>query len=827
LNCSFLKTKSTALDFFYLLLLVVASFFTTSADIILPNLWLIVILVWAGTSFHKIKFQFTKVEFFLGLIVAYLVFQYGYNAPEKAYWSLNFLKLIAFPLLYLLLVNAVKKLIHYNGIHYLFYAIFLVCFIECGVAILQYLGVLHSNNDFFAVTGSFSSPNHLSVFLALVWAIVIWFLLNHAYVSKLIKASLISLGVLILVLIVLTFSRAGLIVVFTSSIVQLLHLNKVKRFLSSISGLSKSLLLLVVIIVLTTLATFLYLNKKDSVSGRFLIAKTMLHKIIDTPILGHGVFSFVPDYNSAKSNYFNSSQREWDEIKLASYAFDAYNEYLFFAYELGIVFIVLLFVFSIVLFKGYKSNKPLTILGTSILTSIIIVAFLMPIASLLPVLVMAIISIGLLHTPMNQKTLSTTILIGSRILFLFLTSIVSYFLLNFITNNKNLHKHQQALIFNTENQQTSKTGLEELYSKVFHQGYSAYSYGNELINLGDSQKGMELMEYGFSLNKAPKLCQGLAYTNIKQGNYKRAEELLKFNIGNEPYRFEPRMDLFNLYKGLSDYEKAKIIGQEIIDLPVKIPSEEVEAFKTIAKSYLNNDTTKVEKIKGTLSEWYAISSQYLNRSCNYKIYLPEIKYITKKLPVIYITDGQQYLKKEGILNTIERLIDSGKMKPIALVFLDPRDIFDSEKNYRQDYFLCNPNYVDFLVKELIPEVELYSPITNKREDRTILGHSFGGLFSAYIGFKEYNYFQNIAMQSPAFHPCPTIYSLYKEGLKLDLKMYLSYGTGNDTENQDLPMIAILQNKGYDLKVNRVVGGNHTWDVWFAQIEEIMLYFYSK
>lgn len=194
---------------------------------------------------------------------------------------------------------------------------------------------------------------------------------------------------------------------------------------------------------------------------------------------------------------------------------------------------------------------------------------------------------------------------------------------------------------------------------------------------------------------------------------------------------------------------------------------------------------------------------------------------------MYVTDGHIYQDNAKVLNKIDQLIEGEKIQPISVVFIDPRDIFDSNINYRQDYYLCNSNYVNFIVKELLPETEKYYPIANDREQRGILGHSFGGLFSAYIGLKATNSFKNIAMQSPAFHPCPDIYSSYKQNSKLDLKIYLSYGTGDDTENQDTPMVEILNNKSYKLKINRVKDGNHDWNNWENQIEDIMLYFYEN
>ena len=63
--------------------------------------------------------------------------------------------------------------------------------------------------------------------------------------------------------------------------------------------------------------------------------------------------------------------------------------------------------------------------------------------------------------------------------------------------------------------------------------------------------------------------------------------------------------------------------------------------------------------------------------------------------------------------------------------------------------------------------------------------------------------------------------------KKDFKMYLSYGTGKDTEKQDLPIIKILRKRKYKLKVDRIEGGNHDWNVWKEQLDNILLYYFKK
>lgn len=60
----------------------------------------------------------------------------------------------------------------------------------------------------------------------------------------------------------------------------------------------------------------------------------------------------------------------------------------------------------------------------------------------------------------------------------------------------------------------------------------------------------------------------------------------------EPYRFDARIDLFNLYLKTNQNEKAREIATEILYLPLKIPSKKMELLKEKIKSYLKNDQNK-------------------------------------------------------------------------------------------------------------------------------------------------------------------------------------------------------------------------------------------
>lgn len=76
------------------------------------------------------------------------------------------------------------------------------------------------------------------------------------------------------------------------------------------------------------------------------------------------------------------------------------------------------------------------------------------------------------------------------------------------------------------------------------------------------------------------------------GKYAQAEKIYIYNKNVEPFRFDARIDLFNLYIKTNQKEKANEEAKEILYLPIKIPSKKIERFKEEAKSYLKKKQKK-------------------------------------------------------------------------------------------------------------------------------------------------------------------------------------------------------------------------------------------
>jgi enterochelin esterase-like enzyme len=236
-------------------------------------------------------------------------------------------------------------------------------------------------------------------------------------------------------------------------------------------------------------------------------------------------------------------------------------------------------------------------------------------------------------------------------------------------------------------------------------------------------------------------------------------------------------------------------------------------------------TTATAHAGGTLTDNQRIASDVLSYDLQYRVYLPEGYKSHTDLAVLYVVDGQSYIKQGKVPRVLNRLIDSGKIEPVVVVFVDARDPDKLNKNRRNAQFFCNNDYLEFYRDELIPEIEQHYPVAQDREKRTVLGLSFGGLNSACFGLFGFDTFSGIGMQSPAYHPVPKLLSAYEEMPLLPLRVFLSTGKPNDNTKATRELRDVLQNKGYPMKYIEVREG-HNWNNWRPLIDNVLRFFYA-
>lgn len=224
------------------------------------------------------------------------------------------------------------------------------------------------------------------------------------------------------------------------------------------------------------------------------------------------------------------------------------------------------------------------------------------------------------------------------------------------------------------------------------------------------------------------------------------------------------------------------------------------------------------------------------------IYLPDGYHNeNKKYPVIYMHDGQNlfsdrlaFLWEWRVDEALDQLISQGKMPKTVVV-----GIYNSSKRSEEYTPFADRRFgggkarefSEFVVNEIIPYVEGKYRVSDKREDRAVMGSSFGGILSLWMAYTYPEIFSMAAAISPSLWIADgqMLLELEKQPKK-DLKIWIDQGTG---EYSDFTRNAvnILLKKGYeyerDLLYYEVKGAPHNEIAWSERIECPFLFFKGK
>jgi enterochelin esterase-like enzyme len=231
----------------------------------------------------------------------------------------------------------------------------------------------------------------------------------------------------------------------------------------------------------------------------------------------------------------------------------------------------------------------------------------------------------------------------------------------------------------------------------------------------------------------------------------------------------------------------------------------------------------VANAEGTLTLDQRISSEVLGYDLRYRVYEPDSPAVD--LPVLFVTDGPEYIRSGRMTRVLDRLIRRQEIEPLLVVFVDARDPDRRRLNRRNSQFLCNPDYLRFYQRELIPAIEAAYPVSRHRESRGILGLSFGGTNAACFGLLGPETFSRIGMHSPANYPVEPLLPWYEQSPKLPLTIFLSTGTPNDNTHANRKFRDILRDKGYPLHYVEV-REDHNWDNWGPLVDDALIYLFG-
>lgn len=230
--------------------------------------------------------------------------------------------------------------------------------------------------------------------------------------------------------------------------------------------------------------------------------------------------------------------------------------------------------------------------------------------------------------------------------------------------------------------------------------------------------------------------------------------------------------------------------------------------------------------KGKVQRDILYNSPSLGYQIMYSVYLPQGYSTNQKYPVVYVTDGYEYLhERMGNMHTVlDNLIADKKIEPVVAVFVDHREPVNRSNNKRMDELAMNSKYLSFFSDDLVPFIESTYSVSNDPKQRAIIGTSMGGLTSAYFAFTKPGVFGMAGIQSPAFWYKTEIYNVCDNSENPPVKIFLTTGVINDAQDGARKMRDILEKNTCAYQYSETNQG-HSWGNWRDTLDDILIYFF--
>ena len=564
-----------------------------------------------------ISFSFSKLDIALFALVLYITLN-RYFIQSHYGLSIRYIELLGLSFLYVVL-----RSIGLKNYPWLLLAVVVSGIIQAIYGNLQLLGYYASNHSGFKMTGSFFNPGPYAGFLVSVWAVALGMYLfkdtltakvqsqtknKNIFFNECIKHTFEYIPLLGLISIALVLpalqSRASWAAVLVGSTFVLeLRYHCLTNVLKKVTAKLHKTALIVLAIGIVSISLFsLYHYKKASSDGRAFIWKVTTEMITEAPVFGVGFDLFKAHYMEYQAQYFDKNG-ETPEVLVADNTYYAFNEWLQFVAENGLLGFVLLLITGFVLVQTKATpTHPVEafITKTGLLTIGVFACFSYPM-QILPIKLVLVVLLAMLSNssadcfqlknltpspfPKERGTMGC-ILYKSIIVLLACVGMYRTFAYTkdlsqgFITWNDALRNHQYG------DYKAAILEFELAYPILKKDGDFLMNYGKTLTMAGEYPKAIAILELAkaYQNNTVIATALGDSYKAIKQ--YNKAEACYKQGINMTPGKFYGQYLLAKLYDDSRQKEKAIVLAQKIMNKKIKVPSTAIEEIQLEMKKIL-------------------------------------------------------------------------------------------------------------------------------------------------------------------------------------------------------------------------------------------------
>jgi enterochelin esterase-like enzyme len=207
------------------------------------------------------------------------------------------------------------------------------------------------------------------------------------------------------------------------------------------------------------------------------------------------------------------------------------------------------------------------------------------------------------------------------------------------------------------------------------------------------------------------------------------------------------------------------------------------------------------------------------------VYLPARMRPTRRYPLLVIHDGADYLRFAKLKTVLDNLIHRLEIPPLVAALTQSSD--------RMKEYMADPAQAQFLVEDLVPQVESLFPIQSDPSARALMGASLGAVSSLYTAWRHPGTFGRLLLQSgsfaftdigatergPKFEPVVQFVNAFRARPgRPSEKLFVSCGVYESLIYENRSMAPFLQSTGMDVRYVEARDG-HNWENWRDRLRE--------
>lgn len=234
----------------------------------------------------------------------------------------------------------------------------------------------------------------------------------------------------------------------------------------------------------------------------------------------------------------------------------------------------------------------------------------------------------------------------------------------------------------------------------------------------------------------------------------------------------------------------------------------------------------------------SVNSGVFQETRNEQVYLPaefeEQKPTNKAYPLIIIHDGADFVTYAHLQVSLDNLIASGAIPPVIAALVQTRD--------RTGEYSRGRRHARYLVNDLLPTLQQHYPLSERAEDRVLLGASLGAVASLATVFRYPGVFGGVLLHSgsfilderklsgrphPVFQRVARLVNAFKRAPNMpEIRAFVSTGELEGLASESEALAELLIQNGISVQFKSAWDGHH-WHNWRNQLRDGLIWVLNR